>query len=205
MGWRACVAAVCVVLAVAPAAAGEDGAAGSVVDRLDASLLEILQQAERLGYQGRFERLGPVLERAYDFDFMAEKCLGRRWRDLSEQDRARWIQTFKRLTLANYAARFERFSGQRFARVGEQPDANDTVLVRTTVTDPATQDVELSYRLRRTGAGWRIIDVYLKGTVSELALRRSEYSSVLERDGFATLIATVDRKIADLAAGKFER
>ena len=75
-------------------------------------------------------------------------------------------------------------------------------MVKTKVTAPGDEDVELSYRLRETPAGPRIIDVYLKGTVSELALRRSEYTSVLEREGFPALIATVDRKIADLAAGK---
>ena len=39
-----------------------------------------------------------------------------------------------------------------------------------------------------------------KGTVSELALRRSEYSTVLKRDGFAKLIETIDGKTQELAA-----
>ena len=44
-----------------------------------------------------------------------------------------------------------------------------------------------------------MIDVYLNGTVSELALRRSEYSTVLKRDGFEKLIETIDDKTQEIA------
>ena len=58
--------------------------------------------------------------------------------------------------------------------------------------------------LERDGA-WRVIDVYLNGTVSELALRRSEYSSALKRESLDWLIASIEDKIADLKAkGKSE-
>jgi len=197
--------AACAVLILASSARTDESAPTKVVDRFDASLLDVLRQAEKLGYRGRLDRLTPALEEAFDLDFMAEKCLGRHWKDLGEQERAQWLRTFRRLTLANYAARSDRFSGQAFTRLGEEPGANGTVLVRTKVTNPAEEDIELGYRLREANGTWKIIDVYLKGTVSELALRRSEYSSVLERDGFAALVSTVDAKIADLAAGNFKR
>ena len=63
---------------------------------------------------------------------------------------------------------------------------------------PGSEDVVLNYRLRKTRDGWRIIDIYLKGTVSELALRRSDFSSTLKQKGFGELAAAVDRKIQNL-------
>ena len=54
---------------------------------------------------------------------------------------------------------------------------------------------------RRVEDRWRIIDVYLNGTISELALRRSEYSSLIKREGFASLLAALDKRIDDLATG----
>ena len=77
--------------------------------------------------------------------------------------------------------------------------------MKTKVIAPGSNDVDLTYRLQKTGGAWRIIDVYLNGTVSELALRRSDYSSVLQRDGFDALVTTVRGKIADLAAGRGKR
>jgi phospholipid transport system substrate-binding protein len=71
------------------------------------------------------------------------------------------------------------------------------LLVRTRLVQPADENVELNYRLRQTPTGWKIVDIYLSGTVSELALRRAEYGSVLERDGFDKLVADLETKITD--------
>ena len=60
------------------------------------------------------------------------------------------------------------------------------------------EDVIFNYRLRMTPQGWRIIDIYLRGTVSELALRRSDFTTTLKNKGFPVLASTVDQKIAHL-------
>jgi phospholipid transport system substrate-binding protein len=64
------------------------------------------------------------------------------------------------------------------------------------VVTPNETPIAINYRMRPDGESWRIIDVYLNGTVSELALRRSEYAAVLQRDGFEKLVASIDEKIA---------
>jgi phospholipid transport system substrate-binding protein len=55
----------------------------------------------------------------------------------------------------------------------------------------------VDYRLHQRDGAWRIVDVYLNGTVSELALRRSEYSSVVKRDGFDALVRSIEEKGGD--------
>ena len=72
-------------------------------------------------------------------------------------------------------------------------------MVRARLLDPGNEDVQLNYRLHERDGAWRVIDVYLNGTVSELALRRSEYSTVLKRDGFEKLIETIDDKTQEIA------
>lgn len=196
---------VAAVLGAVAIAVADEPAATKVIARLNAALLDTLQHAEQLGYQGRYDRLLPVVGEAFDVAFMAEKSIGRFWKTLSETDRARWVALSKEFTAANYAGNFDKFSGQRFAIEGEDPDQNDTVVVHTVLVNPGGEDVELNYRLRETPNGPKIVDVYLKGTVSELALRRSDYTSVLEREGIDGLITTVRAKIADLAAGRAKR
>ena len=139
--------------------------------------------------------------RAHTPDFMAEKIAGRHWKSMSPEERARLVDAFSRYTIANYAGRFSGWSGQEFQRLGEEPSARGTVLVRTKLLDPEGDDVQLDYRLRHTDEdGWQIIDIYFNGTVSELALRRSEYSSLIKREGFQALLAALDERIAELAA-----
>lgn len=188
------------VAVVAWAAAAASGPT-LVVQKLNDGMLAVLKQAEELGYQGRYERLAPILEQAFDLEYMARAAVGRHWGHLSAAEQDNWVGTFKRLTSATYAGRFEKYTGQRFEVVGEEPAANETVLVRTRVIDPGKENVDLDYRLRFTPQGWRVIDVYFNGTVSEVALRRSEYAAVLKREGFVALQASVNRKIGELASG----
>ena len=69
----------------------------------------------------------------------------------------------------------------------------------TRLVVPGDDDVILNYRLRKNSAGqWRIIDIYLKGTVSELALRRSDFSSILKNKGFGALVVAMNKKVAEL-------
>ena len=186
--------------ATEPASAAHTGAR-EVIERLHTELLGVLKEAQALGYQGRYDRISPAIDTAFDLPFMAEKTVGRYWKDLGAEGRTQWIRAFGDLTKANYAARFDHYANQRFEMLGEEAGAYDTVMVRSQVIDPGAENVELTYRLKENGAGWKIVDVYLKGTVSELALRRSEYTAVVGREGFPALLTQVNGKVAALAEG----
>lgn len=198
---RLCLALLALLLAPR-AAPAETSQAVEVVETLHAALLDVMKQADTLGYAGRFDRLEPVLGRTFDLDFMAQKSVGRHWKELKPEDQKRLTVTFRRFTLANYAGRFDGWSGQHFETVGEDASTHGTVIVKTRLVAPKDEDVQLNYRLRPVDGSWRIIDVYLNGTVSELALRRSENSSLVEREGIDSLLAALEQRISELAAGK---
>jgi phospholipid transport system substrate-binding protein len=168
------------------------------VETFHAGLIDIMKHAKQLGFEGRTERLGPLMAQAFDLDFMASKTVGRHWNKLSDADKQRWIDTFTRFTTANYAGRFTGYTGEKFVTLGVEEAPRDTRMVMTKIIVPDEDDVELNYRLIKRKDGWKVVDVFLNGTVSELALRRSEYSSALKRDGFDQLVASVETKIADL-------
>lgn len=191
--------------AAAAVALAEERAATKVITRLNAALLDVLQHAEALGYQGRFDKLMPVVADTFDLAFMAEKSIGKHWKPLSDADKARWVTLFHEYTTATYAGNFDHFSGQRFELSGEEPAQNETIVVHTTLVDPGRENTDLDYRFHETPAGPKVIDIYLKGTVSQLALQRSDFTSTLERGGFDALADTIRTKIADLAAGRAKR
>ncbi len=185
--------------APAVAAAPEGGALAHVAGLCD-DLHGVLEQSNDIGYEQRYALLAPILAASFDLEYMARQAVGRGFLDLDEGKRQLWYDLFAQYMVSNYAARFDHYSEQRFEVLGDEPGARDTVLVSTRIVDPAQENVDMGYRLRQTVGGWRVIDVYLKGTVSELALRRSEYSAVLKREGFDSLVAKVREKIE--AAGK---
>ena len=129
-------------------------------------------------------------------EFMATKALGSGAKHVSAADRARWIAAFGNFMVGDYARRFEGFHGQRFETLGETPAPHEQVVVQTRVVRPDHEDVRLDYRLRETPEGWRIIDLYAKGTTSMLSVRRAEFSYFLEAQGIEALIASVDQAAA---------
>lgn len=183
-----------------PAVASEETSPRPTVEAFHVALLEIMKSADTLGFQGRIDRLAPLMKETFDLDFMASKTVGSHWRKLSDADKERWARVFARMTTANYAGRFTGFTGESFVTTGVEEAARGTRMVLTKIVLPEDEDVQINYRLRMKNGEWKVIDVYLNGTVSELALRRSEYSSALKREGLDELIASIETKIEDLKA-----
>lgn len=175
-----------------------------IVERLNVALIEVMQGAETLGFQGRYQRLAPVLSAAFDFPWMARISVGRHWRALDEVTRGRFVEAFGKLSIATYAARFDGYGGERFEVLGEAPGRRETVLVRNHLVRNDGETVAIDYLLKAAPGDskerWRVVDVYLDGKYSELALKRSEYGSVIKNHGMAALIQSLDDKAAELAA-----
>lgn len=184
--------------AAASEQAAEDNSPVPAVETFHSGLIDIMKEAEALGFQGRIDRLSPLMGETFDLDFMASKTVGRHWRKLSAEDKGRWAEAFTHFTTANYAGRFTGFTGEKFVTLGVENAARGTRVVLTKIVVPDGEEVQLNYRLVERDGTWKIIDVYLNGTVSELALRRSEYSSALKREGFDQLLDSIETKIADL-------
>lgn len=203
---RAFVLVAALGLALPSAGAAESGQpppeqAEAAVESLHAVLLAAMRDADALGFTGRLEKIRPVVAGLYDFAFMAEKSVGLGWRQLDEPERARLVDAFAQLAIATYAARFDGYGGERFEQLGVQTATHGTLLVKSRIVRGNGEIVELDYRLRPVDGEWRIIDVFLNGTVSELALRRAEYSGVLKRDGFDGLMRALEEKIGAQAQG----
>ena len=184
--------------ALVPAQARSE--AGMVVERLNTTLIEVMQNADRLGYKGRYDTLAPILVDSFNFPVMASKSVGRHWNGLDTDQKKTLTQVFARLSVANFASRFDGFSGESFQVTGEK-DLRSGVLVLNQLVKRDGETISINYVLREYEGRWRIIDVYLDGKYSELALKRAEYSSVVAREGFSGLIGVMEDKIAEYAAG----
>jgi phospholipid transport system substrate-binding protein len=192
------VAAVFLAAAPAGAQAAETGPS-AIVARLNATLIEVMQQAKELGYAGRYERLAPVLSEAFDFPRMTSIAAGRYWRKLDEAQQARLVEAFGRESIATFASRFDGYSGEHFEILGEEPGLRGSVLVRNRLVKADGEPVEINYLLRDGAQGWHVVDVYLEAKYSEMAIKRSEYTSVLANEGFDALLKKIDDKIGRLA------
>lgn len=171
------------------------GPPGAVVNSLDQSLIDVMRQAKQLGYNGRYAKLEPVLRQAFDIRYMTQLAVGPGWSTLSQDQQDRLADAFGKFITATYARRFDGYSGERFETLGEKPIGQAT-MVQTRLVKSNGEAIALNYVARQNGGHWQVVDVYLTGTISELAQRRSEFSAVFQRAGYDGLLAALQQKAA---------
>ncbi|HUZ73576.1 MAG TPA: ABC transporter substrate-binding protein [Stellaceae bacterium] len=192
------------LLLVAGRPAKSAGAASdpvAVIRSFYGTLLGVMKDGQKLGFAGRRDRLAPAIRQAYDFPLMTRLTVGPRWQELNSDEQTQIIDAFTAFSIATYANRFDGYSGEQFAvndAPQHLPNGNDVVKSQLIKSDGSK--VELDYLMTQNSGAWRIIDVYLSGTVSELAVRRSEFSSVMQRGGAAALVTLLQRKTAELSS-----
>ncbi len=174
----------------------------ALIERFYSELLAVMKEAKRLSFDERYNRLAPTIARTFDLGLMTRIAVGPGWTGFGADQQQRVSAAFSRYTISNYASRFDDFGGERF-EVSPATTANaNGVIVNSRLIKPSGETIALNYLLRQEGGGgWKVIDVYLSGTVSELATRRSEFVAVLQRGGAEELVRMIDEKSAALRAG----
>lgn len=170
---------------------------GQVIERLNNALLDVMRNAV-IGYRARAERLRPVLLQTYDLAQMGQVAVGRTWPATPQAQQRELVDLFGQFTVATYASRFNGYNGESFEILGEQSAANGQIMVRTQIVRPNDRPVPINYLMRRDGNTWRVIDVFLDSAISEVARRRSEFSSVIARGGMDELLQTLRERTAQI-------
>ncbi len=177
--------------------AADDSAAKAVVEKLHESLLVAMNGGAQLGFKGRAELLAPVLESSFDFESICRIVTGRYWKNASDDQKARFTSAFKKLSVATYASNFSSFSGEKFQTEGSEAD-HEALIVRTTLRPAKNEPVTLNYLLRPSNDGWRIMNVVAQG-VSDLSLKRADYTAVIKNEGFDSLINRLEKKTVEMS------
>jgi phospholipid transport system substrate-binding protein len=183
-------------------AADPDAAPAALIDRFYATLLAVMKDAKKLTFDERYKRLAPAIERAFDLGLMTRIAIGPAWAGLAADQQQRLSAAFARYTISNYANRFNDYGGERFEVAPPTKPNPNGLIVESSLTKSNGEKVVLNYLVHQDTAGsWKVIDVYLSGTVSELATRRSEFSAVLQRGGADALVQMIEQRSAALRAG----
>ena len=182
------------------ATAAADPAA--TITQFNAALLAAMKAGGRADFNQRFQTLAPAVDQAFDLPAVLSVSVGLGWASLSPDQQARLLDAFRRYTVASYVANFDSYSGQTFT-VSPDPrrlDA-DKVVVQSRITPVSGDATELDYVMKQTPAGWRIVDVLAAGSISRVAVQRSDFRHLLSRGGGDALLASLQRKAVDLSGG----
>jgi phospholipid transport system substrate-binding protein len=171
------------------------------VRTLYATLMNSMRNGPALGARGRYQQIEPVVQRVFDVPYMTRLAVGPQWSSLSPLQQQQVSAAFARYIAAIYAERFDSYSGEQLQVIGEQPSAAGTIITSRIVKSNG-EPVQINYLMHQNGGIWQIADVYLNGTISELATRRSEFAGILRSQGINGLIGTLNAKADQLVLAR---
>ena len=197
-GWRSKIASPCLALLVAvglltPGLAAVPDAQDPVRSFYGV-LLGTMRDGRTLGESGRYARVAPAVDRTFDIPTMTRLAIGPAWGTLPPAQQQRLMAAFAHYIAATYADRFDSYSGEQLQVIGERPNGTE-VMVQTKIAKSNGEATRLDYLMRQDQGSWRISDVYLDGTISQLAVHRSEFHSILQREGVDGLVTALNRKV----------
>jgi phospholipid transport system substrate-binding protein len=169
-------------------------AAKQIVDTFQQELIDVMKNGKKLGYSGRYDRLKDPVSNSHDLGKIARIVVGKEWEKLTEPQQQQLVDVFSRLSIASYAHNFKDYDGESFTFDTEEETTRGGVVIHSHMDIPNDKPVKFDYMLKEKGDSWRIINIIANG-VSDLALKRSEYTTILQREGFDALIAKINEKI----------
>lgn len=171
----------------------------AVVDVLQNGLIENLENPAASASRARSAALGALIAETFDINAMGAVAVGiRNYQNWTRDQKTAFLDAFARFLVATHSSRFEGVKGQRFEIEGSEDAQSGRKLVHARYFREGHDPVQIDYLVQNRNGDWRVLDVYLDGTVSLLALHRAEFASVLRDRGFDNFIAAMHAKADQL-------
>jgi phospholipid transport system substrate-binding protein len=194
-------AAVLVVGEFSPTLAADRQTVLEPIQLLVDALLRVMKAGAGTPFAQRFEMLAPVIDRTFDLAAILEESVGPAWVALTPDQQKTLAQAFDRYTVATYVNSFNAFNGQRFEVKPDTRTVGNQQIVETQIIPRSGEAHELDYVMRQGSSGWRAVDVLADGSISRVAVQRSDFRRLLARGGAQGLANSLRSKSTDLSDG----
>lgn len=173
------------------------------VTALDAALIATMKAgAAGSGFTARYKALEPVIRHNFDLSVIGQNSVGFLWATLSAAQQQQVSALFEQFTVASYVSQFSGYAGQTFVVLPTEKSLGAKKIIQTQLTSSdGSAPVELDYVVAAEADGWRITDILLNGTISQVAVHASDFSGLVSSGDASQLISALKEKIATLSGG----
>ncbi len=172
----------------------------AVVEKFHGALLDTMKQGQALGIEGRYKKLEPGVDAAFDLPAMTKFAVGPAWSAMSDDDHKSLIKAFRHMTVASYARNFDEFKGQLFTTDPQVEIRGADRLVKSQIIPQGQKPVNLVYRIRETASVPKFIDVIYE-YVSQIATKRADFASTIKSGGAPALVKKLNEISSKLMTG----
>jgi phospholipid transport system substrate-binding protein len=134
----------------------------------------------------RSRQIHQIIERSFDFPFMAAEVLGGVSGQVSAGQRQEFTPTFSYLFEDSYTRMVLNFLHEGNITYDREKLEGSKARVDTTIVRP-NESIPVTYLMHQVGGGWRLYDVIIDG-VSILGDYRTQFTQVIRTKGFGFLM-----------------
>ena len=137
-----------------------------------------------------------IIDSDVNVDGIGKFCLGRFWRQATEQQRTQYLKLFHEVLVTNITGKLGEYKGVRFTMGRSRPQGDDAV-VSTTVDRPNKAPTAVDWVISNPSSSPKIIDVLAEGTSLRLT-QRQDYASYLmhNHDNLDALISAMKKQVS---------
>lgn len=166
------------------------------VAALDDALISVMKAGSaKATFQARYQQLAPVIEQAYNLPLVTQNSVGFLWSTLPVDQQKELISLFAEFTISSYVSQFDGYDGQKLAVLPTTKALGDKQIVMTELTPSGGEAVQIDYVVGKAGDNWKIDDVLLNGTISQVAVHASDFASLVKSGDASKLISALQAKI----------
>ncbi len=173
----------------------------AAITKLNDALQALMHAGKATPFETRVKTFQPVLEQVFDLPHILQASVGPRWSSFTDAQRAALLDAFIPFTVSNWVANFNSYAGQKFVIVPEERKAGTDVVVQTRIVPTAGEEARLDYVMQGSGTDWKVVDILYNGSISRVAVQRSDFRTLLTGSDPTALINSMRQKTQALAAG----
>ena len=152
-------------------------------------------------FPARYTALAPAVDHAFNLPQILQTVVGLRWASIPPDQQKTLLATFRAYTVSSYASNFTNGADTQIKLLPETRSIGADRVVETQI-EPKTGDAtRIDYVMRQGPAGWQAVDVLEQGTISQVAVQRSDFRSLLSAGGAQKLTASLQAKIDTMSGG----
>ncbi len=139
------------------------------------------------------QQLNEMFIKRVDVNWIGKFVAGRHWRESSKEQQEKYISNYSKFLLDSYVPKFKQYIDQKITIGKFSMEAEGEYLVETTIDDQDGKSYRVNYKLRSAGGSFEIYDIIAEG-VSMITTQRSEFGSILDREGMDSLVTKLAKK-----------
>ncbi|MEE9257937.1 MAG: ABC transporter substrate-binding protein [Nitrospinaceae bacterium] len=180
--------------------AGTSLASGSeITDSLKATIDQVIDivkdESLKNDHLTRRQKIRQTIAKRFNYRQMVMRSLAKNWNDRTAQERAEFINLFRKLLENSYASKIESYSEEKIKYIDEKIKGNYALVKTEIIRNDGVINVD--YKLIKENGEWQVYDFVIEG-VSMIRNYRSQFSRIINKDSYQELVRKLSNKIDEL-------